>query len=306
MQNKMISQLHFEIVQYRTQIFDRFEMLNTTWIKRGKFKDMFDKNKLSSITKQLEKMQSTQEIENIIGLFKQTKQNFIAGSNEQSNIIVTIDTSEVKQASIDMVDKWLEAFGEILKKMANTELRDIIRDTQDYEKALKGEMGDIEQLKALLNVISEIKNKSMDMEFRIIEVQEQFRVLRMHDFEIEEETQKDVDELMTKWEDLLEFADRQDYGVNDFKKNFAEVTKQEVESFKTKIIAEHEKYTTHGPGTIAVGLEEGSQLLAASKDQIKRFNKEREEKVLAEKLFNLPISKFPELVAMEELNKKYD
>jgi dynein heavy chain len=28
--------------------------------------------------------------------------------------------------------------------------------------------------------------------------------------------------------------------------------------------------------------------------------------VLAEKLFNLPISKFPELVAMEEMNKKYD
>lgn len=27
---------------------------------------------------------------------------------------------------------------------------------------------------------------------------------------------------------------------------------------------------------------------------------------MAEKLFNLPISKFPELVAMEELNKKYD
>lgn len=33
-------------------------------------------------------------------------------------------------------------------------------------------MGAIEQLKSLLNVITEIKNKSMDMEFRIVEVQE--------------------------------------------------------------------------------------------------------------------------------------
>ena len=28
--------------------------------------------------------------------------------------------------------------------------------------------------------------------------------------------------------------------------------------------------------------------------------------MLAEKLFNLPISKFPELISMEENNKKYD
>lgn len=46
-------------------------------------------------------------------------------------------------------------------------------------------MGDIDQLKQLLNVITEIKNKSMDMELRILEVQEQFRVLNMYDFEID-------------------------------------------------------------------------------------------------------------------------
>jgi dynein heavy chain len=28
--------------------------------------------------------------------------------------------------------------------------------------------------------------------------------------------------------------------------------------------------------------------------------------VLAERLFNIPVSKFPELIAMEEANKKYD
>jgi len=37
---------------------------------------------------------------------------------------------------------------------------------------------------------------------------------------------------MTNWEELLDFADKKDFEVNDFKKNFAEVTKGEVESFK--------------------------------------------------------------------------
>lgn len=43
-----------------------------------------------------------------------------------------------------------------------------------------------------------------------------------------------------------------------------------------------------------------------SKDANRRFNRKREEYVLAEKLFNLPISKFPELINMEEQNKIYD
>jgi dynein heavy chain len=46
--------------------------------------------------------------------------------------------------------------------------------------------------------------------------------------------------------------------------------------------------------------------LADSWEKIRAFNKKREENVSAEKLFNLPISKYPELVAMEESNKKYD
>lgn len=43
-----------------------------------------------------------------------------------------------------------------------------------------------------------------------------------------------------------------------------------------------------------------------SKDANRRFNRKREDYVLAEKLFNLPISKFPELINMEESNKIYD
>jgi len=81
---------------------------------------------------------------------------------------------------------------------------------------------------------------------------------------------------------------------------------QEVENFRSKIKDEYETYISKGPGTASVSLEEGAELLAQSKEKIKSFNRTREENVLAEKLFNLPISKFPELIAMEEANKKYD
>lgn len=48
------------------------------------------------------------------------------------------------------------------------------------------------------------------------------------------------------------------------------------------------------------------ELLEASKDQVNEFNREKEQKVQAEKLFDLPISKYDELIKMEEMNKKYN
>ena len=36
------------------------------------------------------------------------------------------------------------------------------------------------------------------------------------------------------------------------------------------------------------------------------MNRQKEDKVLAEKLFNLPISKYDELIAMDQLNNKLD
>lgn len=84
------------------------------------------------------------------------------------------------------------------------------------------------------------------------------------------------------------------------------MTKEEVKNFQAQIKEEYEKYVAKGPGTSNVTLDEGVELLRESKEKIVQFNKKREENVSAEKLFNLEISKYPELIAMEELNKKYD
>lgn len=46
-------------------------------------------------------------------------------------------------------------------------------------------MNAIEPIKQLLNVIAEIKNKSMDMELKIVEAQEQFRVLKLYKYNVD-------------------------------------------------------------------------------------------------------------------------
>jgi len=53
----------------------------------------------------------------------------------------------------------------------------------------------IDLFKALLNKVSEIKNISMDMELKIGEAQEQFRVLKMYKYTVEDEDQVLVDKI---------------------------------------------------------------------------------------------------------------
>lgn len=78
----------------------------------------------------------------------------------------------------------MSILGDSLVDIATKELGSIMKDINEYEKQLKADMGGIDSLKHLLNVISEIKNKSMDMEFRINEVQEQFRILKMYKYTV--------------------------------------------------------------------------------------------------------------------------
>jgi hypothetical protein len=77
MQNKMVSQLQFEIIKYRNQIQDRFSMLTKGWKQKLNLQDIFDKNSLTKIQKQLEKSQNTTIIENFIQQLKKQRKNYV-------------------------------------------------------------------------------------------------------------------------------------------------------------------------------------------------------------------------------------
>lgn len=166
--------------------------------------------------------------------------------------------------------------------------------------------GNLDNIKQLLKVIDEIRLRSMDMEFEIHEVVEQFRILKRYKHPVEESLAEAVACLGQDWEDLLERAERKDFDVNDYKKNYAEMTKGDVLRFKNELKEEYEKYVQAGPGADCNSLEDGLLALELSKDKNKMYNNRKEECVLAEKLFNLPISKFPELIQMESDNAILD
>lgn len=66
----------------------------------------------------------------------------------------------------------------------------------------------------------------------------------------------------------------------------------------------HKQYKEEGPSAPGTSLDDGLRLIDYYKERIVELNRRKEELVLAEKLFNLDISNFPELVAIDVENKQ--
>ncbi len=74
----------------------------------------------------------------------------------------------------------MDKHGNVLKALGMRELEGIKKEIDDYREQLLVQPKDIEDLKKLLNLIQEIKNMTMNMEFKMGDVTEKFRTLKMY------------------------------------------------------------------------------------------------------------------------------
>lgn len=83
------------------------------------------------------------------------------------------------------------------------------------------------------------------------------------------------------------------------------MTKGQVEVFKKELEAAYKEYVECGPGADDVSLDAGLILLEESKQKCIAYSATKDEMVLSESLFGLPISQFSELINMENSNELY-
>lgn len=304
--NRVIAAVNYEIVTLTYQIQTKFAMQADGYFSK-QVKQIYDKNQLIKMQKSIEKSHSVTNIEMKILVFKQLRKIDIKRkSDSHQNSLVLVDYSDCKRNAMEKVDEWLQLFGKVLNDIAKAGLVKITKRIREYHEMLGKDMTGIDQIKALLNVIAEIKNKSMDFELQIVEAQEQFRVLKLHKYETDEQDQKDVNSLSQSWNELLDLAYRKDFEVIEFKQSYATITKDNVRKFKEELDKSYSEYLRNGPGAEHVSLEEGCEMLAQSKDQCAAFKITKDENVLSETLFDLEISNYQTLTDMIEKNKVYD
>lgn len=92
---------------------------------------------------------------------------------------------------------------------------------EDFDNALEENPANIEELKALLNKIAEIKTMSMMMEFRISDIVEKFRTLQMYKQAVDPALVDEAFNLESSWNKLVIKAKEKDQKLLSRKQMFA-------------------------------------------------------------------------------------
>uniref|UniRef100_A0A0G4IFQ9 AAA+ ATPase domain-containing protein n=1 Tax=Chromera velia CCMP2878 TaxID=1169474 RepID=A0A0G4IFQ9_9ALVE len=214
-------------------------------------------------------------------------------------IFIRVDVSSVNAHIRETAMTWVAKYGEVLKTMAVRDLTKVRSQIDGYWAALEKSPADLEQLKDLLGQITTIKGMSMDMEITIADIQERFHTLALYKCEAEVSQQEDCASLPDDWKRLKDAALTKDRRLIKVKEEFATVTQGQVGTFKEDCKKIYKEFVDEGPGAAGVSLEEGVELMARFTTELSNFQAKREALVKAETLFLLPLTNYPELIAME-------
>ena len=232
---------------------------------------------------------------------------------ERIAMFIAVDYTSVINNFVARTKENLQSWASAIRKDGELELKNILEKIKEYHEALKSDPKDAEQLKILLSEIAEINSYSMEMELQISEMVEKFRILRMYNDKgllnevmPPESTMQDAFSLSDRWKALITKSKVVNLKLEKTKEYFSQQTKDEVVEFKAGLKSIYDKYIESGPGSKETTLDKGCELLDYYKKLVEDKSKKKDELVQKEKLFDIPISNFPELVYISEENKKLD
>ena len=308
-ENQTIKLISVELSELKKHAFARLEKYKSVWEEnKGEYHDMYSnfkniiwdqKNKFK-IDKILEKNPTTENFEFFLDYFYGFLEEFKSQKNEINAGFIRVDFLNVKEAYISQCKDSLSRIGKAFLKISEKQTEEIYKIIMNYNNLIDQEADTLKELKDYLNILTEIKNSTMDIEFQIMDVEEKYRILLKYDLSINEENYDKMKNLTNFWEKLLVRTKLMDESLKEKKLTFANQTKVQVEELKEEIDLMHEDYFKVGPTSKNINLKDGYRKLLKYKNQIDRFNKLKSDLVLSEKLFNLDISLFPKLVEVEK------
>ena len=162
-----------------------------------------------------------------------------------------------------------------------------------------------DDLKKVLGYVSKINGKKMSMELKIHSMEEKIHFLKLHGYPNLKEIEDKFKILKKEWENLRVKARKKDDNLLERKRNLAKNTEQDANALQKEVTEEYKKYTSSGPLT-DVDLASGYQILLTSMETLNGLKQRKDDIVESQKLFNLPITTFPEINEMIEKNTKIE
>jgi len=202
------------------------------------------------------------------------------------------------------VNLWISVIGKCVydvAKHAVLVLNDMIADKRDK---LGRTPEDLEALKAMVRLIGEIKDSTPQMEEKFTVVEEQCRTLIMFDYPIEESTRDLIIGIRAQWFTLMAEAKEVDYTLGAIKKQFRQVTQDQVADLVEQTKTCLDDFRKKGPDSTDIELRDatldtGLDRMAEFRQRLGELQKIKDELSLAQTLFGLEVTAYPEMAMVE-------
>ncbi|XP_076006843.1 dynein axonemal heavy chain 10 [Genypterus blacodes] len=195
---------------------------------------------------------------------------------------------------------WICSLGSLLNKSAREDLFSLRDDIVELSKNLKQNPNTFEDLTFVLGTISDIRDMTLDVELRYTDIQERYRTLAMYKVEVGQDELELVASIDQMWSDLFVESRQVDRSLGPVKESFTETTNEKIEEFKLELSIFAESFNMHGPGAVGDDLEEGLRIMGIYEAELTKIEAGRQELANAEKLFDLPITVYPELLSIHK------
>ncbi|KAG9351776.1 hypothetical protein JZ751_023027 [Albula glossodonta] len=235
---------------------------------------------------------------------------------EIDNHVIRLNLRLLARGVQENAQAWIRSLGRLLNQSTREELYSLrdelqVRALQPREAIIS--TGHIKT--------ANIRAMSLIVEMRFTDIQEKYRTLAMYRVEAPEEELELACNISQIWSELFAEARTVDRSLGRVKKTFTEITKSQVNEYKQEVLTFAESFNMSGPGAVGDNLEQGElelslwlpvcpgcvwrhnirmSLMGTFEKELARIESGRQDLANAEKLFNLPITMYPELVRVQK------
>ncbi|KAJ7569126.1 hypothetical protein O6H91_01G062100 [Diphasiastrum complanatum] len=193
---------------------------------------------------------------------------------------------------------WVQVLGLAMAKSEKSRVDQLHLNIDNLLMKLHQLPESLEDLKMVLNTLAEIQRSGMEMEIEYLDLEERNRTRELYGLTNDQDDRAQVFLIGLRWLDLEKEACILNVSLQETKLKFTETTKKEVKEFTKVVAAFHERTIQRGPGKCN-DLDVGVELLTGCQVELEKMQQMREELVLAQKLFDMPITPYPMLAEVE-------
>ncbi|XP_054466216.1 dynein axonemal heavy chain 10 [Anoplopoma fimbria] len=215
--------------------------------------------------------------------------------------VICLNLEPLAHTVQEAAESWISSLGSLLNKPVKADLFNLRDELMQLSENLKQNPDTFDVLKSVLSTISDIRDMSLDVEMRFIDIQERYRTLAMYKVEVGEDELELVASIDQMWNDLLAESRQVDRRLSKgVKKSFTQTTKVKIEEFKQESSIFAESFNMHGPGAVGDDLEKGLTIMETYEADLAKILAERQQLANAEKLLDLPVTGYPVVVSIQK------